>query len=63
LTGASKTNSQKARHKLFLWFHARGFPIDEGDEEYSLWRPWVELLDYWRGDDGARYISNSTNDA
>lgn len=36
---------------IFLWFHARGWNIDEGWHE--SWpgrrrREWRELLDYWR---------------
>jgi hypothetical protein len=49
LSGADKAASQNARYKLFLWFHARGLNIDEGDEDYPLWHPWTELFVYWRG--------------
>ena len=40
--------SIKKRHALFLWFHARGLNIDEGDEEHSIWHPWNELMEYWK---------------
>ena len=48
LSGADKAASQNARYKLFLWFHARGLDIDEGDEDHPLWHPWTELFGYWR---------------
>jgi hypothetical protein len=57
LTGTDKINAEKTRYKLFLWFYARGFPIDESDEPPPLWQPWIELMDYWRGDDGSRFYS------
>jgi hypothetical protein len=60
LTGAAKRASETTRGKLYLWFHARGFSIDEGDEETSLWQPWRDLIDYWRGDDGSRFYSTSS---
>jgi hypothetical protein len=40
--------SIKKRFALFLWFHARGLDIDEGDEARSIWHPWNELMDYWK---------------
>ena len=52
LTGQGRIASQKARHKLFLWFHARGCSIDEGDREVPLWHPWKELIQYWSFGDG-----------
>lgn len=48
LSGADKSASQNARSKLFLWFHARGLDIDEGDEDHPLWQSWTELFGYWR---------------
>ena len=56
LTGAAKIDAQKTKYKLYLWFHARGFPIDEGDEPVSLWQPWIDLINYWRRDDGSRFF-------
>ena len=37
------------RMELFYWFHARGWDIDEGDEESSWLTPWKELMLHWRG--------------
>jgi hypothetical protein len=54
LTGPARIENAKTRGKLFLWFHARGHPIDEGDEESSLWQPWIDLIGYWVGDDGLK---------
>jgi hypothetical protein len=59
LTGTAKIENQKARYKLFLWFHARGFPIDESDGEVSFWQPWRDLFGYWCGDDGSRFYPAS----
>jgi hypothetical protein len=47
-SGADKATSQNVRSKLFLWFHARGLDIDEGDEDHPLWQSWTELFGYWR---------------
>jgi hypothetical protein len=46
---ADRAASESAREKLFLWFHARGLSIDEGDEDQPLWHPWSELFQYWGG--------------
>jgi hypothetical protein len=61
LTGFQKIEIQKHRYKLYLWFNARGFPIDEGDgcdNRIHLWKPWKDLIAYWRGDDGSRFSIN-----
>ena len=61
LTGLKKIKMQKDRYKLYLWFNARGFPIDEGDgcdNKIHLWEPWQNLIDYWRDDDGSRFFTN-----
>ncbi|MGB8354165.1 MAG: hypothetical protein WCD79_09785, partial [Chthoniobacteraceae bacterium] len=50
LTGVARIASEKKRDKLYLWFHARGFPIDEGDGGTPLWQDWSDLFDYWRSD-------------
>jgi hypothetical protein len=60
-TGSTKIKFQKERYKLYLWFNARGFPIDEGDgcdNRIHLWEPWQRLINYWRGDDGSRSFTN-----
>jgi hypothetical protein len=56
LSGAAKVESQRARYKLYLWFYARGFPIDDGDGEVPFSQPWRNLIDYWDNDDGSRYF-------
>lgn len=48
LSPKSQEASIKKRHALFLWFHARGLNIDEGDEAQSIWHPWNELMEYWK---------------
>ncbi|RYD26023.1 MAG: hypothetical protein EOP86_26545 [Verrucomicrobiaceae bacterium] len=61
LTGAARTASEKARCRLSLWFSARGVAIDPGVDcgnENMLWQRWVELIDYWRNDDGSRFYSD-----
>jgi hypothetical protein len=60
LTGPAKIENQKARLKLYLWFYARGFPIDEGDGEVPFWQPWRNLIDYWDGDDQSRYFPSNS---
>jgi hypothetical protein len=55
LTGTAKIDAQKKRYRLFLWFHARGFPIDEGDGAVSFWQPWSDLIGYWEGDHGSGF--------
>ena len=60
LSGTAKAASQKRRYKLYMWFHARGFSIDEGDDEYPMvLRCWSDLIAYWRGDDGSRFYPSS----
>jgi hypothetical protein len=56
LTADARTDVEKKKYKLFLWFHARGFPIDEGDTPTPIWQPWTELIEYWEGDDGSRFF-------
>lgn len=48
LSPVAQEASIKKRQALFLWFHARGLNIDEGDEERSIWHPWQELMEYWK---------------
>lgn len=48
LSPVAQEASIKKRYALFLWFHARGLDIDEGDEAHSLWHPWTELMEYWK---------------
>jgi hypothetical protein len=63
LTGAAKTSSAKTRYSLYLWFHARGLPIDEGHDADVLWQRWSDLINYWRDGDGSRFYPTSSNDA
>jgi hypothetical protein len=37
------------KKRLFYWFHARGWAIDDGDEGGSLFNRWRELYLYWKG--------------
>ena len=36
---------REERRKLYYWFHARGWSIDEDEESKS--KPWQELRIYW----------------
>lgn len=50
LTDAAKIQeSQRARLRLYDWFHARGWEIDEGDEELRWNHSWAQLFRYWKG--------------
>lgn len=43
--------NQEERMKIYLWFHARGWNIDEGWHENFLQkkkRDWSELIQYWQ---------------
>lgn len=33
---------------LYLWFHARGLPIDEDHNKISKSEQWKELISYWK---------------
>ncbi|MBB5033823.1 hypothetical protein [Prosthecobacter vanneervenii] len=52
LATEARMASIRQRSALYLWFHARGLNIDEGDDHESQWesikRPWQELIQYWR---------------
>jgi hypothetical protein len=43
----SRLASQRERLRLFYWFHARGWPIDEGHEGSSTLGHWRDLVRYW----------------
>ena len=45
---ATKSRLQGERGKLSYWFHARGWPIDEGDERHHLFHDGRELMTYWK---------------
>ena len=47
LTGSDRVLIRKERKKLYYWFHARGWDIDEDEESQS--RPWDDLRIYWEG--------------
>lgn len=46
----ARWQSMQQRKRLSWWFHARGLDIDEDDEEQSIWEPWRELMEYWKGE-------------
>jgi len=46
LSGDSKVPIREERRKLYYWFHARGWSIDEDEESQS--RPWHDLRIYWK---------------
>jgi len=43
--GAELVEMRVERMRLYYWFHARGWAIDEGDHEEH--RPWRELFTHW----------------
>ncbi|MDA7867610.1 hypothetical protein N9C66_00190 [Akkermansiaceae bacterium] len=43
--GAELVEMRVERMRLYYWFHARGWAIDEGDHEEH--RPWRELFNHW----------------
>ena len=47
LQGDELVANAKARYKIYLWIHARGDCIDEGDGDPTP--IWSDLIDYWRG--------------
>ena len=47
LSEDQRENLRQERMRLFFWFHARGWNIDEGDEDRSWLHPWRELLQHW----------------
>lgn len=49
LSAEQRSRMRQERMKLFYWFHSRGWPIDEGDDEESLLLPWRELIRHWTG--------------
>jgi hypothetical protein len=51
LADADRAQASKSRWAIYYWFHARGWPIDEGWHEGPLQetaRHWRELFQYWR---------------
>ena len=52
LSEVQRMKMQDERLKLSYWFHARGWNIDEGDEDRSWFQPWHELMHYWSSDQG-----------
>lgn len=53
LTDAQRLRIREERLSLFYWFHARGWNIDEDDEGKSWLQPWRELIQHWKGQQGA----------
>lgn len=41
--------SQRRRIQIYHWIHARGWNIDEGDEERLFGEEWIKLFRHWRG--------------
>ena len=40
--------NRKALDSLYLWFHVRDLPIDEGHDIISRNEQWQELFSYWK---------------
>ena len=47
LSDAQRMRMREERLSLFNWFHARGWNIDEDDENRSWLQPWRELIQHW----------------
>ncbi len=47
LSEDQRESLRQERMRLFFWFHARGWNIDEGDEDRSWLHPWSELIQHW----------------
>ena len=48
LSDAQRMRVREERLRLFYWFHARGWNIDEDDEGRSWLQPWRELIQHWK---------------
>ena len=53
LSEEQRVRMQNERLRLFYWFHARGWNIDEGDEDSSWLQSWYELIRHWTSNQGA----------
>jgi hypothetical protein len=53
LSDTQRTSMREERLSLFYWFHARGWNIDEDDEDRSWLQPWRELIQHWANKQGA----------
>lgn len=53
LSDTQRMRMRQERLSLFYWFHARGWNIDEGDEDRSWLQPWRELIHHWTNQQGA----------
>ncbi len=53
LSEAQRMKMREERLSLFYWFHARGWNIDEDDEDRSWLQPWRELFQHWTNHQGA----------
>jgi hypothetical protein len=47
LSEEQRESLRQERMRLFYWFHARGWNIDEDDEDRSWLHPWRELIQHW----------------
>lgn len=48
ISSEQRLRLQAEKMRLFYWFHARGWSIDEGHEAKSLFHHWRELCLYWK---------------
>jgi hypothetical protein len=53
LSEAQRMRIREERLRLLYWFHARGWNIDEDDEDRSWLQPWRELIHHWTTQQGA----------
>lgn len=47
----SRFKSQEERLRLYYWFHARGWGIDEGHEDSSILDRWRDLIGHWKSNE------------
>lgn len=52
LSDEQRMRMQNERLGLFYWFHARGWNIDEDDEDGSWLQPLYELIPHWTSRQG-----------
>lgn len=47
--GVSSAEAEEKLHSIYLWFHVRGLPIDEGHGGLSKVTEWNEIIRYYQG--------------
>lgn len=55
-----RKDSIEKRRSLYLWFHARGWKIDEGHEEHAIYHEWDLLIQHWQNERWANQATPTT---